>query len=173
MTWCGVPIAGVRVLGLCGAARHGKDQLARLLCELVPGAERFALSDGIAAFARAHGWMTKRDPRTLQEVGWELRQARPGAWLEVLYGAIDDRRPPLAIVTGIRFADEAALVRQMGGQLLRVVRLEADGRPFVDQDRDPAHPVERQIATLSVDAEIVARSGDLEALRAAAQRFAA
>ena len=169
MGWRGQPIPGVRVIGVCGAARAGKDALARYLIELVPGAERFAFSDGVAALARANGVMRRRDPLRLQEVGMAVRRLARGTWLDILYGAIDDKRPPLAVITGVRFDDEAALVRTMGGKLVKVVRLEPDGLPYVATDRDPRHAAEADIAGLRPDVEVRLASGDLDGLRAFAE----
>jgi hypothetical protein len=159
-----VPIAGVQVVGLCGHARHGKDETAKLLLRLWPGAERFAFSDALSAICRvAHGMVT-RNPAMLQEVGMMYRDNQQGVWLDALYGAIEDRQPALAIITGVRFPDEAQMVRSMGGSLVRVVRNEPDGTPFLTGDRDTRHRAEAAIDILRVDDEIVARSGDMAGL---------
>src|SRR5262245_48625388 len=159
------PISGTKVIGITGSARHGKDTLASFLLQLVPGAERFAFSDAISAYARVSGRMTNRDPSVLQEIGWLMRLQRPSVWLDALYGTICDRCPSLAVITGVRFTDEAQMIRQMGGKLVRVVRVEPDGSPFVDPARDPAHPTESEISSIMVDAELVAASGDIDRLR--------
>jgi hypothetical protein len=162
------PIAGVEVVGLVGHGRHGKDSLAKFLMRLVPGAERFAFSDAIAAYARALGAMSARDPKLMQVIGWDRRQANPDVWLQALYGAIADRAPSLAIVTGVRFRDEAQMIREMGGRIVRVVRLEPDGQPFRDPGRAWDHPTEREIPLIPHDVEIVAQSGDMGRLEALA-----
>jgi hypothetical protein len=159
------PIPGVRaVIGLVGHARSGKDASAKLLLKHLPGAERFAFSDALSVECRLHHGMQARDPRMLQDVGIMFRQARPGVWLDTLYHAIVDRQPDVAIVTGVRFPDEAAMVRDMGGCLLRVTRVEPDGRRFIADDRNQSHVVERDIDAIVTDGEIVARSGDLAGL---------
>jgi hypothetical protein len=152
------PVPGVRVIGLCGHARHGKDEAARRLLRYLPGAERFAFSDALAVEARVHHGMGRRDPRVLQDVGMAFRESRPGVWLDALYGAIEDRTPDVAIVTGVRFQDEAALIRSMGGTLLRVVRLAEDGSRFVSPDRPANHRAEAEIDLLDAEHAIVART---------------
>lgn len=142
------PIPGVTVVGFVGRSRAGKDTLAQAIVRLRPGAERFGFSDAIAAYARVSGQMTVRDPVVLQRVGWAARQSRPTVWLDALYGAISDRRPPLALITGVRFEDEAEMVRAMGGTLVRVVRQMPDGSEYVSPDRPADHPVERQVDQL-------------------------
>jgi hypothetical protein len=163
------PIEGVNVLGLCGHARAGKDTLAKALMKRLPGAERFAVSDGIAAYARAIGAMQDRVPSVLQDVGWSLLRDRPGVWLDVLYGAMNDRRPTWAIVTGVRFDTEAAMIRGMGGSLVRVTRLEPGGEEYVTNDRNVKHIVESGIDGLVCDQQVRIVSGRLAGFDDAAE----
>lgn len=159
------PIPHVGVLGILGAARAGKDTVASFLLKLCPGAERFTFSDLLAVRERLAGRMAKRDARHLQDASKGIDR---DLFLSAMYYAIDDRRPPLAIITGVRNDDEVRMIRQMGGKLVRVVRLEPDGSPYVDPGRDPHHPIEAQIPRLPHDAVLTARSGDLDALEAQA-----
>jgi hypothetical protein len=165
------PIDGVRVLGITGHARAGKDTLAQMILRVVPGAERFAFSDGLAAYCRATRQMSARDPRVLQRVGMSLRDADALVWLDVLYGAIADRRPPLAVVTGVRFENEARMIREMGGDVIRVVRRNADGSMYVSDDRPNDHPAEQAVDRVVASSHVDAASGDVESLRAWARAF--
>lgn len=158
------PIAGVSVLGITGAARHGKDTLACALMALISGSERFAFSDAVSAVARAKHGMTTRDPRELQRVGMAYRKDDPSVWLRCLYGAIEDRSPRLALVTGVRFPDEADMIREMGGHIIKVVRTEPDGSYFVDPHRDANAEVERSIDRIAFAQEVIARSGDIQSI---------
>lgn len=160
------PIDGVKVIGITGAARAGKDTLAQFILKLVPGAERFAFSDGLSAYCRATGRMQERDPRVLQDVGSAFRLNDSSVWLRVLYGAIEDRRPHLAVITGVRFPNEAEMIESMGGFVIRVVRLQPDGSEYVADDRPANHPAEREIASVPTSVTVAAESGDLAALEA-------
>lgn len=142
-------IDGVMVVGITGHARHGKDTLAQALLTTVPGSERWALSDAVAVVARVYHGMKKRDAWTLQAVGTGMRTIDPTVWLRCVHGAIEDKRPPLAIITGIRYPDEAQMVRDLGGIMVGIVQ---PHRPAAD-DRDANHPVEAHIEQLlsSVD----------------------
>lgn len=143
------PIPGVEIIGITGHARHGKDELARALIRLLPGAERFALSDAVAAYGRAQGLMTHRNPAILQRIGTHLRETDPDVWARCLYFALEDRRPEIAVITGVRYPNELAMIRGAGGRLVAVSRPEAP--PLVD--RDPTHPVEQSIATVMAEAD--------------------
>jgi len=153
------PIPNVIVIGITGRARHGKDTLAIELLKDFSGAERFAFSDGLSAYCRATGKMTERDPRVLQEEGTRLRMERENVWLDVLYGAIQDRAPRIAIITGVRFPNEAQMIRDMGGVIVRVTRYDADGRLYCADDRDPNHASEAALDSIIADVEF---SGCLE-----------
>ncbi len=165
------PIPGVSVLGICGAARAGKDELAKALIRQVPGAERLAFSDPMAAVARVCHGMTKRHPETLQHLAMLYRDQRPGVWVDAVYGAIQDRRPPLAIVTGLRFPGDAQLVRDLGGPIVRVVRVCAHGDEPAP-DRDPSHRAEAEEADIVADCEIALCSGQVDRFAHAAALLA-
>jgi hypothetical protein len=151
------PLAGVAVVGITGAARSGKDELARAIIRNYPGAERFAFSDGVAAIARARYFMGARDAGLLQQIGTLYRSTRgTEVWLRCLYGAIADRRPRLAVVTGIRYPNELDLIRALGGMLVGIVR---PGRPPLT-DRDPAHEVESHVDGLLREAPIVVEAAE-------------
>jgi hypothetical protein len=151
------PIPGVHVVGITGRARSGKDELAKAVLRLVAGAERFAFSDAVAAVARTAGMMRTRDAATLQRVGTMMRRNDPDVWCLALHGAIDDRRPDVAIVTGVRYPNEHAMIRAMGGRLVGVVR---PGAPPIT-DRDPAHPVEQGVDALVAEADTVVEVQEL------------
>lgn len=143
------PINGVTVIGITGRSRSGKDELARAFLRQRPGAERVAFSDAVSVVARLSGEMGLRDPRVLQGIGEAARLTDPDCWCRALYGWIDDHRPPLVIVTGLRHANEYAMLRTMGGYIIGVIR--EDAPPVTD--RDPSAPVEQGIAAMITHAD--------------------
>jgi len=161
------PLQGVTVIGITGRARSGKDELARAFLRQLPGAERVAFSDAVAALARVSEDMTQRDARLLQLVGTREREKNPSVWLDALYGWMQDRQPQWAIVTGLRYANEYALIRAMGGYVLGVVR--PDAPPLTD--RDPSHPVEQGIAAMVEQADVRFTVPEREHPRARAALF--
>lgn len=154
----------MRIIGLTGAAGAGKDTTADVLCELVPGAMRFAFADSLreeVAIAFGIDARMLADPFTKQErfhrlalrncvdagfsgYAWELaslpalmprtvmqrwgdyrRSQDPDYFilpaLRARLRAMEEQSP-LLIVTDVRFPNEAAWLRRVGGQLWRVVR---------------------------------------------------
>lgn len=141
------PIWGVRVLGLGHRARHGKDTTARLLARLSNGdCVRYSFADDIYAVCRALHGMTTKDAPLLQRVGVEMRERDPEVWIRAVYTKIQQDQPKVAVITDVRFPNEADFVRGMGGLMVRVSRFDEDGRPFVAPDRDPDHITEMALA---------------------------
>lgn len=159
------PIHGTLVVGFTGRARHGKDLACEVVAGAVRGARRYAFSDFIAAHARALGLMGARDPAVLQRVGYEARLAKPTVWLDSLYWAIRDHNPPLALVSGVRFPDEAELVRSAGGYIVRVERVGPDGAPFESGDRDQSYPTETAMGGIAPDYVVSNVTGRVDAFR--------
>lgn len=144
------PIDGVSVVGITGAARHGKDELAKALLRRIAGAERFAFSDAVAIAARANGLMRQRDAAVLQHIGTSYRETfGTDVWVRCLHGTIEDRRPIVAIVTGVRYPNELEWLRDVNGTLIGIIRNYAP--PLTD--RDPEHPVERHVGELLAQAD--------------------
>lgn len=157
------PIPGTLVIGFGYRARQGKDLAARLIVERAGvDAHVFAFSDPIAAYCRVACGMTTRNPTLLQNVGWTARQGHPSVWIDAVYGAIQDRAPRVALVSGVRFPDEAAMIRDAGGKVVHIRRWNEDGTPFVSGDRNPEHPTEHGLDGFVFDYVIDNVSGRVE-----------
>jgi hypothetical protein len=140
------PIPGTFVLGVSGKARHGKDTFARALLEQRPDlVQRFAFADALKTFCRVRHGMTRKDAPLLQRIGVLERATDLEVWIRAVYWAIEEARPTIAVITDLRFENEAALVKALGGMLVRVRRWNADGSPYVDPSRDPNHPSETNL----------------------------
>ena len=134
---------------------------AQALVDHIPGARRYAFSDAIASYCRVRHGMTTRDPRLLQQVGLEMRHSsNPFVWLDALYWRIDEERPSLAIITGVRFPDETSMIRQCGGMIWRIDRFTPAGQPFIATDRDPNHETETALDHFEFDVVLRNISGE-------------
>jgi hypothetical protein len=79
------------------------------------------------------------------------------AWVMALERQLREEAPARAIITDVRFPNEAAAVKRWGGKMLRVVRVLKDsGEMFVKEGLDLNHGSEKHVATLPVDFEVVA-----------------
>lgn len=136
------PIEGTLIIGVGHKARQGKDTLATYLISNYR-AEKFAFSDALYDVARVVFGMKEKDAPLLQTLGTNVfRHTDPDIWVKTLYYKIKDRHPAIAVIPDVRFPNEADFVKQMGGVLIKVSRLNPDGTQFVTTDRDPNHPSE-------------------------------
>ena len=138
------PIEGTTVIGIGHKARQGKDTLATYIETLADGGTmRFGFADALYDVARAMFGMTEKDAPLLQVLGTDVfRKKDPDVWLRTLYYKIRDKAPRIAIITDVRFPNEAQFVQEIGGTLVEVQRWNSDGTRFVAPDRSPEHPSE-------------------------------
>lgn len=88
-------------------------------------------------------WVKVEDgkPRTLlQWWGTDYRRAQdPEYWVKRLQETLDRDNPEIAVITDVRFPNEAAAIKKMGGYLVKVERTTT---PDIDV---PAHPSEQSL----------------------------
>lgn len=173
-----------RLIGLIGRKRVGKDTLARRLVE-AHGFTRFAFADRLREAALGlnpivvpsytdwgslrlselvgrYGWEhAKESPevrRTLQNYGMAIRQIDKDFWVRPVMAEIaEDPRP--AVVTDVRFPNEAAAIEAAGGMLVRVTRS--------GLDESDTHESETALATRPVSHHIVNDAGVSDLFEAA------
>lgn len=162
------PIPGTLVIGLGHRARHGKDSAARILIDTFgPGTvQRFSFADDLYAVCRVLHGMRGKDAPLLQRVGLEMREnVGRDVWVSAVYSKLLDARPPVAVITDVRFPNELDFVRALGGACWRVRRLLADGTPYVAPDRPADHVSEVALEHADWDLTIENPDGDPEEFR--------
>jgi hypothetical protein len=137
-------IPNLHLIGLGHKSRHGKDTSADYIIRSTKGAgQKFSFADDLYAIARVVFGMTKKNGPMLQWLGTEgFRSKDPDTWVKSLYWNLYNKRPAIAVIPDCRFPNEADFIKQMGGTLIKVERLNADGSSFTTTDRDPNHPSE-------------------------------
>lgn len=160
------PIKGTTVLGFGHRARHGKDTAAQFLIEAYPHrVKRFAFADALYALCRIEHGMTRKDGPLLQRVGIEKRQTDPDVWVRAVYWAIVDSAPEIAVITDVRFPNETALVKSMGGLCVSVERRTSAGELHRATDRDPNHITETALTNYAWDRVLTNHEGCMDAFR--------
>lgn len=83
-----------------------------------------------------------KHPKLLQWWGTDYRRAQdPDYWVNKLFENIPANLD-IALVTDVRFPNEAQGIKQRGGYCINVTRLLEDGTPYVSGDRSADHPSE-------------------------------
>lgn len=160
------PIPGTLVIGLGHKARHGKDTAARILMESFRGVQRFSFADDLYAVCRVLHGMTTKDAPLLQRVGVELRERDEDILAKATYAKMLTDAPRIAVITDVRFPNEMAFVKALGGVCWKVERRLADGSLFVDPSRPASHVSETALDDARWDRLIVNPDGQPGAFRA-------
>ena len=135
------PLPDVTVIGFGHKARNGKDTAAGIFQTVLGGAaRRYAFADALKAVARVSFGMKEKDGKLLQALGTDVyRHANPDIWTDVMYWTLKEHRPQFALITDVRFPNEAEMIKDMKGILIRCIRRNPDGSQFIDPHRDPNH----------------------------------
>lgn len=134
----------VPIIGLHGKARAGKDTVGNMLCQMLPGKYLYALADPIRAMLAAIGidlndpyWQDRKEDeipafnasprRLMQTLGteWGRETITPDIWINFMLLRYSQAGLGM-IVTDVRFEEEAARIRALGGKIIHVVRPDAE-----------------------------------------------
>lgn len=167
------PLPRTLVLGFGNKARAGKDWVARTLAHRIAGARILPFAAALKAYCRIGFGMREKNARLLQQMGTDvLRAKEPDIFVRTLYDTLAEDAvswsDPIRVVLipDVRFPNEAAMIKQMGGYVVRVKRLNADGTLYLATDRDPQHASEIALDDYpGWDHKIVALDGNLEHLK--------
>jgi hypothetical protein len=93
-----------------------------------------------------------KHPKLLQWWGTQYRRERNGQdyWIKKLFASMPSNLD-IALITDVRFIDEAEAIKQRGGYVVNVQRLNKDGSVFVDPSRPADHPSETQLDNYNFD----------------------
>ena len=175
----------IKYVGIGHKARQGKTLLAEAMVEASGGKiKTYALAEELKQYCAAHHEelfkkypevpkLKKEDPiygyvAMLQHYGTNVvRAENPNHWVEVLEQKIEAEQPEVALITDIRFPNEAALVRNKEGLLLRLRRMTGDTQ-YIDPTRSAQHPSEIGLDTfLDWDILLDVQDGKMEELKQA------
>ena len=163
----------VTLVGFGYKARHGKGTAARAIhCTWPKETWIFSLADALKSFARIAGFMDEKDGPLLQVLGTDvIRRRNPARFIDTLSRQIDefsaDYGNRYALVTDVRFPNEADWIVRSGGFMVNVLRTAADGSTYVSPDRPATHESEVALDEyVGWHARVTARSGDMTGLAA-------
>jgi len=129
---------GVKIVGISGKKRSGKDHMADRLVE-EHGYEKFSLADPIKEAAKEIFGFTEEQvngdrkeeedeywglsPRqVLQEMGTDMFREQYGGdiWLDSLHRTLSLELPEKVVIPDIRFPNEVEVVQSWGGHVVRI-----------------------------------------------------
>jgi dephospho-CoA kinase len=151
------------IIGLTGLKRSGKDTVCQFILDEHPEARRFAFADALKEMlANATDVPVEQAEKdkerwrpVWQRVGTEIMRHYHGDdyWLRQLRLKLDQAKAegvPIAIVTDVRFLNEAELFRELGGIVVRVERKRSLWQRFISLF-SKSHRSESEMAQIAVD----------------------
>jgi hypothetical protein len=100
-----------------------------------------------------------KHPKLLQWWGTEFRRAQdPDYWVKKLFASISSNLD-IALVTDVRFPNEAAGIKQRGGYNVKVTRIQEDGTQYHATDRPSNHPSETALDFYNFDFRLINSEG--------------
>jgi len=176
------------LIGLGNRARQGKDFVAKYMQEAYPEIRLYSFAKILKEYCRDHHdtllykWQLahqtketpvhKADPiygcsAILQWFGTDVtRKDRPNYWVNELSKILKQDGPEIAVITDVRFSNEAEFVKENGGTLVQVIRRNEDGTQYLDANRDPNHSSETALDDyMDWDYILTCKSGDLDGLK--------
>lgn len=159
------------VIGIGHKARQGKNTLARELVILAGKnnlyAKQYGFADSLYSLARALG-MQGKDPHVLQHLGADvMRRIEDAHWVHQLWYRVIGEEPDLAVITDVRFENEAESIRtNPKGYIIDLQRYSPSGVRVVATDRDPYHISETELD--GYDFDKVCSTNSLEQTKAIA-----
>ena len=159
-----LPPLTVKIVGICGRPQSGKDVFADWMITNYQGVERMNFSDPI--IEEVNQWLQKSGRKItpgnkshplhrklLQLWGRGRRLENENYWTDSLRKKIAASKASLVIVAGVRAPSDLALIREMGGDCLRISR---PGNPYSAED-----PIERALDDYRIDEIINPFENDL------------
>lgn len=159
------------LLGFGHKARHGKDSAAQAIANYFdaqfpayPQVRIFKFAAALYDVCRKEYGMTDKDAPLLQRVGAEKRGLNSRYWIDRTFFDVGSFSG-VALITDVRYQNEAEEIKKRGGYLIGVTRLEESGTPFVAPDRPSGHQSEVDLDDYNWDGYIRTKTGQ-EALAA-------
>lgn len=169
------------VLGVVGRAQNGKTTVSTAILKEAANqglkGELFEFGSYVLKEAislnripsKERGQLTDEEIRQLVLLGTERREQDPYYWVKALIEDIGNRQPDVAVVSGVRFLNEAETIQKtLSGKIIRVKSYIIDGVEYISTDRNPNHISETEHHRIVADYYITTQRGEskLTALQA-------
>ena len=144
------------LVGIGYKSRQGKTTLAEALQDLAPHEIAvFNTSDLLINAARWQGLMgQEKDSALLQMFAGVVIKNNPDFLIQQFTYAIRDVNPRIAVLAGIRDAVQFDWIKMNGGVMVKISRMQENGKPFQTTDRIQDHWSETNLSSAIFDYSI-------------------
>jgi hypothetical protein len=163
------------IIGFGNKARQGKDVAVQAIIDYyaglraikesdylpsadVPIVQRIGFADALYEVCRTEYGMKEKDAALLQRIGAERRVSDPLYWVRQAFAKIDPKAE-VVLVSDVRYKNEADFIKDRGGYVVNVTRLDEKGRRFISGDRPSDHPSETDLDHYNFDFRLVNSDG--------------
>ena len=162
------------IIGFGSKARQGKDIAVQAIVDyytikrrvqmdhgLQPGspyAQRVGFADALYDICRKEHGMTTKDAPLLQRIGMERRAIDELYWVKKAFAKFWTNAD-IRLISDVRYKNEADYIKQKGGYLVKVSRLNQDGTPYIADDRPADHPSEIDLDDYNFDFHLMNSHG--------------
>jgi len=159
------------IIGLTGKAEHGKSATARIIrewvqnqsgvCEIVEISKiiyDLLVEEGKLPAGLTRDQLSNEQVKMLVEKGHELGEKDRRYWIRKTLSRVNPNAD-VVIIPNIRRPEEGDALRERGGIIWRLIRLNKDGSQFVSTTRDPNHPLETLMDHWSADFYLINQTG--------------
>jgi hypothetical protein len=101
------------------------------------------------------------------------RRGNPNVWINVVAQQIAEEKPAIAILSDVRYQNEADWGKDHNGLVFDIQRIRPDGSLFVDPTRPADHSSEVDLDTYAFDEVFRIQEGDLNRFAEVAKRILA
>lgn len=163
------------VIGASGRARHGKTDFCEAIRDYViyeqgGTAKLYDIGDMIRRYCIANGLlpqverkdMTKEQLQILIDVGKKKRDENEDYWINQMLFQIKQNGLDVALIPNLRYLNEAKAIKDIGGFVVRMKRLNPDGSTFISEDRPPNHVSETNLEFWAADAYLTTVEGQTD-----------
>lgn len=125
----------------------------------VPDVRLYRFAEALYEICAEEYGMKEKNPILLQTVGMEKRAIDENYWVDIVMGRISLEKPDIAVITDMRFINEAGAIKEKNGVTVCVSRLNTDGSQYISDDRPDTHASEIALDGYNFDHRIVVKEG--------------
>ena len=163
-----------KIFGFIGRARNGKSTAADVfevqsknlglsvgLYDIGAAVLKYCIANNLIP-AKKREDLLPEELSVLQQVGKAKREENPNYWINQIEAAIAADAKNIALIPNVRYTNEARMVKQRGGAIIRTTALNLDGSEYIAEDRPPNHPSETELWSYPADFHITAYRGQIQ-----------
>lgn len=167
------------LIGLVAKAQHGKSSVAKHLIDkyeferksFADPLKQMLIKAGLCTYEECYVEKTKQSRMLMQKIGTEVfrEQVDSDYWINKFkldsdFDQYSNKFTKDVVIDDLRFKNEARFIKDCGGTLIRIERINKDGSLYLPPNTDLSHKSESELDSIICDFTLRAKSGGLKQL---------